>query len=184
MFFFLPTSQGLSLPLTILTLLVQRSRSRTFFPPWVRYTFHMCFVCRQSSSRWCLLFHPFITSGLSTLLIFRIHFPPSCYFWFESPLSIITVSFESQSSPPLHCYIMQSFLFAKPLQRTMVSLIVSSSPTSLPRRAVPGCSHTGLQYIPALPSSEFHLVSCSLCRKFSTLLASYLAIFALLTGFS
>ena len=161
-FFFPPTSQGLSLPLTTLTLLVQRSQSRTFFPPWVRYTFHVCFVCRQSSFRWCLLFHPFITFGLHPPYI--PYSFSSCYFWFESPLSIITVSFESQSSPPLHCYIMQSFLFANPLQRTAVSLIVSSSHTLATPR------HSGVVpiywHIPVPPSNEFQILSYSLCRQF------------------
>ena len=69
---------------------------------------------------------PSLHSG-STLLTSRIHFPLSCYFWFESPLSIITVSFEFQSSPPSHCYIMQSF---PPRQANGAS-------ARLPRRAIP-----------------------------------------------
>lgn len=54
------------------------------------------------------LFYPLFAFRLHHLLYIQCSFSPS--FWFESLLSIITVSFESQSSPPpLHCYITQSF---------------------------------------------------------------------------
>lgn len=167
--FFPPTTQGLPSPLLYLLYWFNvRNRELSFY-----LGFAIPFTCAlfvdSHPSGGVSSSTPSLHSG-SILLTFRIHFPPSCcYFWFESPLPIITVSFESQSSPPSHCYIMQSFLLVKPLQRTAVSLIVSSSPTRLPCRATPALFPSWLA-VYSSPSPE--RISTSLLHPVLTVLPS------------
>ncbi|KAF9649700.1 hypothetical protein BDM02DRAFT_3260193 [Thelephora ganbajun] len=74
-----------------------------------------------------------LRSDSTILLTSSVHFSSLLLlFWFESLLSIITVSFESQSSPHHYIVISRSrFLLAKPLQRTVVPPIISPLPTHL-----------------------------------------------------
>jgi len=151
-------------PLTILTLLVQRSQSRTFFPPWVRYTFSTCFVCRQSSFRWCLPLPP----------LYYIRAPPP-YIPYSFPLVIFGLNHPYQSSlyrlnpnPPHHHIVIscsRSSLPTRYSERQFRSSSVHHPPachTSPSQR----CFHVGLQYILALPLGEFELLSRSLCPRF------------------
>ena len=164
--FFPPTSQGLSLLLTILTLLVQRSRSRAFFLPWVRYTFTRALFVDSHPSGGVSSSTPSLHSG-STLLTSRIHFPPSCcYFGLNHPYQ--SSLYRLNPNPPHHHIVISCnrFLLAKPLQRTAVRSSSVHRPPAY--HAVPfrRWSPYWLAVYPGLPWSEFRLFSCSLCHQF------------------
>jgi len=96
--------------LTILTLLVQCSRSRNssclgFAIPFPCPLFVDGHLSGGVSSSIILL-----RLGSALLLTSSVHFLLLFFFfWFESLLSIIAVSLNSNPPPPLHCYIIQSF---------------------------------------------------------------------------
>lgn len=126
--------------LTILTLLVQHSQSRKFFPPWIRYTSSACFVCRQSSSRWCLLFHPSLRSGSTLLLTSRVHLsPPVVVYGSNRPYqsSLYRLNFNPPSTITLLYHAVASSLPSRyGRERFRSSSVQRSSPTCLPRRAI------------------------------------------------
>jgi len=84
----------------------------TFFPPWVRYTFSACFVCRWSSSGGVFPSIPLLRSG-STLLTPNVHSPLLLLFWFKSLLSIIAVSL-NPNPPPAITLLYHAVVFTLP----------------------------------------------------------------------
>jgi len=82
---------------------------------------------------------PLLRPGSTLFLTSSVRFSSLLLlFWFESLLSIITVSFEFQSSPsPLHCHIMQSFSPCQAIIANGGFPIISSSPARLLRRDIP-----------------------------------------------
>jgi len=109
-FLFSPTSQGLSLPPlhTYFTGSTFRHREISFYLGFVIPFPRALFVDGHPSGGVSLSIL-LLRSDSTLLLTSNVH-SPSCCFWFESLLSIIIVLFEFQPfSPPLHCYIIQSF---------------------------------------------------------------------------
>jgi len=184
--FLSPTSQGFSPPPyhTYFT-------GSTFATAKILSTFgslylSACFVCRWLSFRRCLLFYPLITLRLHHTPYIRHPFSsPLLSFWFESLLSIIAVSFEFQSSPPLHCYIMQLF---SPCQAVTVNGGFAHRHPPTYRAVLFRCCFSLAYHIFQPPSlSQFQRFNNSISPLFSvasSTLASYLAIFALLLGLS
>ena len=136
----------------------------------------MRFVRRRPSSGWCPLPSLYSRPGPTIFPYIQCSFP-TLLFWFESLLSIITVSFESQSSS--HHYIVIS-RNRFPLPSRHGEWNISSSTT----RLQPHVSPTGTPIHPNLSSSEPQrfdnpiplLFSCLAC----SVIAWYLAIFTFL----
>lgn len=84
----------------------------TFFLPWIRYTFSVCFVCRWSSSGGVFPSIPLLRSG-PALLTPNVHSPLLLLFWFKSPLSIIAVSL-NPNPPPAITLLYHAVVFALP----------------------------------------------------------------------
>jgi len=130
---FLPlTTQGLFLPPHYTYFTGSTFAIANFFPPWVRYTFFVCFVCRRHPSGGVSSI-PSLLSGstrlltsFSFLLFFGLNHP------YQSSL------YRLNPNPPHHYIVISCsrFLPAKPLWRTAVSPIINSSPAHLPHHAI------------------------------------------------
>ena len=183
-----PRSFSLSLPYLLYLFNV---RNREIFPPWIRYTFSMCFVCRRLSfsSRRCLLFHPFITFGLrpppytkrllSSLLLFFF----GLNHYYQSSLYRL-----NSNPPPTITLLYHAVVFSLP---SCVKRQFRSSPQFIthPLTACRAILTLFLHWFAIYPSRvlertsafqyfDFHLALCVA----NSALASHLAIFALLIG--